>query len=85
MGHLQPQPSPVTHFRAGHIRLLKFLPGNITTVGTENVLEIQPEGRRIVLIPCELIYTSLYDAPPYVALSYAWDDPSHTRRIVIND
>jgi hypothetical protein len=69
------------------IRLIKFHPGNIRSLSLGDDIGYKPteEQLKTILTPCELICTTLEDAPPYVALSYAWGDPSLTHHIIINN
>lgn len=63
---------------------MKFLPGDVYTLDPENVLEDDTETQQAVLTPCEPVHTSLEDAVPYIALSYASGDPSLTHHVVLN-
>jgi hypothetical protein len=49
--------------------------------GDIRLIRILPVRRTIVR--CEIVHASLYDPPPYAAVSYAWGDPGETREIEV--
>jgi hypothetical protein len=49
------------------------------------LLQVWPSEHDDRLIECEIIHTTLTEAPPYVALSYTWGDKSGLKQILVQD
>jgi hypothetical protein len=48
------------------------------------LLEVMPSARHQDIVKCRLATVSLERNPKYIALSYAWGDPSDTSDIIVN-
>lgn len=83
---INPEPFQYQPLAEGEIRLLKFHPEDIyLDMKIHDNAKNTTTKESFVLSLCELICTTIEGAPPYVALSYAWGDPTLIRYIIVNN